>query len=47
MSDVENVERTLFRERGRSKDDERIDKMSESEAKKMRRDDNTDEKRKS
>jgi hypothetical protein len=45
LSDVENVERTLFRERDRLKDDEKIDRMSENEAKKMKRDDNTNEKR--
>jgi hypothetical protein len=47
LSGVENVGRALFRGRGRLKDDERADRMSESEAKKMKRDDNTNEKKKS
>jgi hypothetical protein len=46
LSDVEDVERTLFRERDKLKDDERIDRMSENEAKKMTWNDNTNEKKK-
>jgi hypothetical protein len=47
LSDVEDAERALFCERDRLKDDERIDRVSESDAKKMKRDDNTDEETKS
>jgi hypothetical protein len=47
LSDVEDAERALFRERDRLKDDEKVDRMSESEAKKMKRDDNTNEEMKS
>jgi hypothetical protein len=46
LSNVENVERTLFRERDRLKNDEKIDKMSETEIKKIKRSDNTNEKKK-
>jgi hypothetical protein len=47
ISDVENVERAFFRERDRLKNDEKIDKMSENETKKMKRNDNTNEEKKS
>jgi hypothetical protein len=47
LSDVEDAERALFCERDRLKDDEKIDRVSENDAKKMRRSDNTDEKTKS
>ncbi len=47
LSDVEDVERAFFREDDRLRNDEKIDKVSESEAKKMKRDDNTNEKKKS
>ncbi len=47
LSDVEDVERILFREDDKLRDDKRIDKMSESEMKKMKRNDNTNEKKKS
>ncbi len=47
LSDVEDAERAFFRERDRLKNDERNDWMSESEAKKMRRNDNTNEEKKS
>jgi hypothetical protein len=47
LNDVEDVERALFRERDRLKNDEKVDKMSESETKKMKRNDNIDEKKKS
>jgi hypothetical protein len=47
MSDVEEIERVLFRERDKLRNDERIDKVSESEAKKIERNDNTNEEKKS
>jgi hypothetical protein len=46
MSDVENVDRALFRERDRLKNDERIDKINKNETKKMKRNDNTNEEKK-
>ncbi len=47
LSDVEDAERIFFRERDRLKNDERIDRMNENETKKIKRNDNTNEKTKS
>jgi hypothetical protein len=47
MNDVENVKRTFFRERDKLKNDAKIDKMNENETKKMKRNDNTNEEKKS
>jgi hypothetical protein len=47
LSDVEDAKRALFREDDRLRDDEKIDWVSESEAKKMKRNDNINEKKKS